>query len=437
MLLFSFSFIYDIILIEESMIMRLHIGSRSSNSSYEVYQYMKPDTVYIPLENKDGIKYKSLVRDGDYVYKGQKIAVSSKDEFPIHSSVSGTIKLPCKKMISSGKVVECIGIFNDYKEKYLKEKIMTKNLSKYTREGFVRDLEVNGIVGFGSNIPTYIKYKDGNIRYLIVNGIECFPYVSCDKALIYNHGEEILEAMDDIMMIVGIKRGIIVLDKNNSACIKVLNKYIKTYPNISIYLNSNYYPSGWERNIIYDTLGLCYKNNPKERGIITNNVSTIYAIYEMIKYNRVITSRIITIGGYGCVKNINVNVKIGSLVTDVMNDMALYKKIKSPLLLVGDLCMGKSLPNDDVIITEDVKSIFVIPDTYLKSTSCIKCGKCIEVCPSKILPVVIMENIDRKERLKLLDVNKCISCGLCSYICPSKIEVLEYVKMALSKVDKK
>lgn len=415
----------------------VHIGSRSSTCSYDIYQYMKPEIVYIPLQSKSGLKYDCLVKDGDYVYKGQEIAVNSEYDFPIHSSVSGIVKIPCMKMTSLGKSTECIGIFNDFKEKYRRNKMTSKDLSNYKREDFIDDLRINGISGLSSDFPTYVKFKGDNLKYLIVNGSECFPYVSCDKTLMYNYAELLLETIDNIMTIMKIKKAVVVLLETDRGSLDEFNKYIHTYPNISISLIKDRYPNGWERNVIYDTFSISYHEYPSERGIILCNVATIYAIYEMLKYNRVTTSRIVTISGPGVKKKMNVMVKIGSLASDVISSVNGYKKIKNPLFVVGDLMRGSSFPMDEVVITKDVNAIFVIPDNFEKSSPCIKCGKCIDICPSNILPVIIMENIDRVDRLARLDTTKCISCGLCSFVCPAKIEVLEYVKRAREKVSQR
>ena len=412
------------------------------NSSYKIDYNIdvkfKPELVYIPLENRYGNTYKYLVKEGDYVYKGQVVAINKYHNFPIHSSVSGYAVCGSNKIISNGKKIKCVVIENDFKEKYEKSKLKKKDISKYTKEIFIDDLRENGISGLGgADYPTFLKYSIDNIKCLVINAVECEPFVSCDKVVVANYADNILEAIDNILDIMKIPRAIIAISNNDVKSIRMFNKYIKTYPNISLSLVENAFPNGWERLVIRNTLGIEYDRYPSDKGIIVNNVSTIYAIYEMFKYNRPLTERVITITGTGIKKRKNVKVKIGSLASDVINEIDEYKNIKKPLFVVGGPMMGKSMPCDDVVITKDVTSILVIDDNFEKNLPCIKCGKCTMVCPVNIMPVLIMENINNIDNLNKLKCNKCIGCGLCSYICPSKIEVREFVNIAKEKVNNK
>lgn len=413
--------------------MKVHINSEVT---YKIDNYLKPELVYIPLENKNGIKYKHLVKAGEYIYKGQVVALNEEINFPIHSSVSGYALIGSTKLINNGKEVKCIVIENDFKEKYEKSKVITKK--KYTKEEFIEALRENGITGLGgSDFPTFMKYNNDNTKYLLINGVECEPFISCDKVLMKDNSSQLLEGIDEIMQIMNIKKSYIVIKESNTKVINTFNKYIGTYPNIEIKLVKDFYPNGWERLVVKNTLGVTYDKYPIEKGILVSNVSTIYAIYEMLKYNRPLTERIITIMGPGIKKKTNVKVKIGTLASEVISSISGYKNLKKPLFIAGGPMMGKSLPCDDLIITKDLNAILVIEDNFTKSLPCISCGKCLEVCPAGIFPAVIMKNINNPKILEQLKAEQCIECGLCSYICPSKIEVREFVKSAKDRVNNK
>ncbi|MCI7241988.1 MAG: RnfABCDGE type electron transport complex subunit C [Bacilli bacterium] len=404
----------------------------------EMLEFIKPQKIYIPLENKSGIKYKKLVNVGDYVFKGQVVAMNESIDFPIHSSVSGYVVENESNELNTGKKVECIAIENDFKEKYQEKLGSIKEITNYSKEEFIELLKTSGITGLGgSDFPTFLKYNtESKINYLLVNGVECEPYISCDKVVMSKYMEKILEAVDAILEIMKIKKAYIVVKSSNIESQKVINKYINTYPNIKLALMPDMYPAGWERNIVEVVLHKKYDKYPVEVGAIVSNVSTIYAIYEMLKYNTPLTERIITITGTGIRKPSNIKVKIGTKLSEIIENIEGYKDIKKPIFIAGGPMMGSSLPNDNLIVTKDLNCVLVIDDIELTNYPCIKCGKCTNVCPVHLLPVMIMNNMGNEKKLKELMPQKCIECGLCSYICPSKIEVREYVRIAKGRVNK-
>jgi len=242
----------------------------------------------------------------------------------------------------------------------------------------------------------------------------------------FNHPEEILETIDAIIEIMNIKKAYLAINESNQTIIKIFLKYINTYPNIKIYPVLDGYPNGWERFLVQEILGLTYDKNPNEVGVITDNVSTIYSIYELLKYNRPQTEKIVTISGPGIKKPANYKVKIGTNFSEIILKTEGYNtKVKNPIIVAGGAMMGTSIPSDELIITKDLNTILVLEDTETKITSCIKCGKCSEVCPVGLMPAMI---IDNKDKLKNSRIDKCIECGLCSYVCPAKIEVREILK---------
>jgi len=415
----------------------VHISS-NNKISYDIEVYNRPEFVYIPLENRTGANYKQVVNEGEYVFKGQVVAVNEKIDFPIHSSVSGYVNRIDEKIINNGKKVKCIVIENDFKEKYEKSRVLKKNISTYTKDKFISDLKNNGITGLGgSDFPTFLKYDNDNIKYLLVNAVECEPFIASDKAVCYCYADSILEGIDNILEVMNIPKAIIVIKDVNTEIINSFNKYIGTYPNIKIHLTKDAYPNGWERYLVKNVLGIEYDNYPVEKGIIVSNVSTIYAIYEMIKYSRPLTERVITVTGPGIKNKKNIKVKVGTLASEIISSLDGYKNIKKPLFIAGGPMMGNSISSDDLVITKDLNCILIIEDHFEKNLPCIKCGKCAEVCPAGIFPVLIMENNDNIKNLEKLDTNKCVECGLCSYICPSKIEVREFVRIAKEKVNNK
>ncbi len=402
------------------------INDKKISPTKKINDDVKMQIIYIPLESKMGYKYKESVHVMDYVCIGTVIGKSSVCDIPLISTVSGVVVGFQEKYISNGKKVKCVVIENDFKEKYLNKVGKKKDITKYSKNEYVYMLRENGITGLaGSDFPTYIKYDtDKKIKYLIVDGAECEVYASADGALMMNYAEEILEGIDAIMEIMGIEKAYIAINERNEGIIKKILKYIYTYPNIKVYSLPDAYPNGYERYLVSEILGLTYDRLPIEVGVINENVSTIYAIYEMLKYHKPLTERIVTLAGDGVKNPCNYKLKIGTNLSELLMKTNNFKKIKNPILIAGGAMMGKSIASDDFIITKDVNCVLLLEEKQEKVYPCIKCGKCSEVCPVGIIPSKILDDPKRALDFK---INKCVSCGLCSYVCPSKIEVRDEI----------
>ena len=383
--------------------------------------------VYMPLESKMGYTYKETVKVGDYVCIGSVIGKNSIAEIPLLSSVSGTVVGFENKLISNNHLCRCIVIENDFKEKYLDKTGKKYNITKYSKDEFIYLLKKCAITGLsGSGFPTYIKYENNdNIKCLIVDGCECEIYASADNARMYNNPEEILECIDAIMEIMHIEKSYIAINEKNEVIINKFLRHINTYPNIKIYPVSDGYPNGYERILVKEILGLTYDRLPIEVGVINENVSTIYAIYEALKYHKPLIDRIVTISGNGIKNPSNYLLKNGTNFSEIILKTDIIKKINNPLLIAGGAMMGVSISNDNLVITPDVNCLLRLENISEEVTPCIKCGKCTEVCPMNLIPSLIIES---KENAKKFKINKCVNCGLCSYVCPAKIEVREIIK---------
>ncbi len=403
------------------------IEDKKVKSSDKIIDDLAIQIIYIPLESKMGYTYKSTVKAGDYVCIGTVVGSNPIAEIPLMSSVSGTVVGFEDKYLSNGKLVKCLVIENDFKEKYQTKVGKVKDITKYSKEEFIYLLKKCAITGMsGSGFPTYIKYDhQKDIKYLIVDGAECEIFASADSARMYQNPEEILEAIDAIMEIMQIEKAYIAINEKNDVLINKYLKHINTYPNIKIYPLINAYPSGYERYLVKEILGLTYDKLPLEVGVINENVSTVYAIYEALKYHKPLIERIVTISGDGIKRIANYKLKIGTDFNEVLLKTDILKKIDNPLVIAGGAMMGTSIPSDELIVTPDTNCILIMEDNNEVVSECIKCGKCSEVCPMNLIPSLIIEHPEMKKDLNLA---KCINCGLCSYVCPSKIEVRELLR---------
>ena len=409
-------------------------GIKKFKELKQLHSYLKPQKIYIPLISQNDKNITLLVKKGDYVFKGTIIGKRKGNlRIPIHSSVSGIVTGFEEHTYLNGEKIKCVEIENDFSEKQETRASVKRILNKYTKEEFLELLKKCGIVGSCSGFPTYIKYKN-EITTLIVNAVNDEPYVSSDQIIIKEKCEEILEAIDSIMDICSIEECFIAVKKDNLDVKKIINNYIGTYLKIKIIEVPNDYATGWERNLVKFIKGATYKLSPCEKGIVVNNISTIYSIYEALKYNKPLTERVITITGDALSKPQNILVKNGTLVKDIIDQIGGLKKCRKIKFIAGGPMMGKSLPSDDLVVTPNLSCVVVLKDdTNEEEYDCIRCGKCVSACPAKLAPVLIKDNIGNEKMLKKLKPNRCIECGLCSYICPSKIDVRQYVKLANTK----
>lgn len=400
----------------------------------KVLEFKNPEYVYIPLVNHTNLNCESLVKKGDKVYKGSIIGIR-KDHFeiPIHSSVSGKVINIEQKPYLNGELVNCVVIENDFKEKVKNKKFAKRNIANYSKKEFIRILKDCGIVGMGgSGFPTYIKYDtDLAINTIIINGVECEPYITADYVLMRDKAEELLECLDAVMEINNIKEGIIVIKVGNEIIKEEFEKYIGTYPNIRLVEVNDIYPMGWEKHIIKAVLNVSYNKLPIEKNIVVNNVTTLYTIYEALKYNKPVIEKLITVTGSNVKKPQNIIVKIGSSSKDIIEFIGGYNEPKEIKFIAGGPMMGTTIASDDLVVSNNLNCLLVMDDYQIDPRiNCMRCGKCVSVCPAKLSPILIKNSINNPERLKDYHPEKCIECGLCSYICPSKIEVREFVKKA-------
>lgn len=370
--------------------------------------------VYIPITS-------TQLKIGDKVKEGELIGIYH--SLNVYASLSGEVINFDKKNTIRGE--EEVVLIKKNKEDIIKVKV-NENID---REDFIKLLNVYSIIGLGgAGFPTYKKYDVPNIDTLIINAVECEPYIMADYALILEHAKEIVDAIYKIMKINNIKKSYIGIKKNNVDIINSLKKYIKD-DCLEIALVPSLYPMGWERLLIKKITNTTYNKLPIEKGIVVNNISTIYAIGRLLK-GYPLTERVITVSGDLATPK-SIRIKNGTLVGDILKDLNIEND--DYIVIAGGPMMGKEI-TPDFVLTNQVNCLLIMPKKNDKVLSCLRCGKCVGVCPVKLEPVLIKDSINNKEVLEKLDVNRCIECGLCSYVCPSNIPLRDYVISSKEKV---
>lgn len=325
--------------------------------------YNKMKYVYIPLISGGDTNITVTVKKGDYVYKGSVIGKRKGNlRIPIHSSVSGTVVDYEEKYVSTGNKVKCVVIENDFLDA-LENEYENNDITKYTKKEFVKTIQECGIVGLGgSGFPTYVKYNTNQkIKTLIINAVECEPYITADFVLIREKCEEILETIDAIREINNIEEAIIAIKSHNTELKNIIETYIGTYLKIKIALVPNIYPMGWEKSLVKYIKKVDYERLPIEKGIVVSNVSTVYAIYEALKYKKPLTERIVTFTGENLKRPQNVMVKIGTSAQEIIKKVGGTNE-KEALYVAGGPMMGTNLPTEDIIINCNDNCILVLPN---------------------------------------------------------------------------
>ena len=413
------------------------INRKNMSITKNIKKFSEPDYVYIPLISYNNTSFDVKVKISDYVLKGQILAISDdKFSFPIHSSVSGTVKGIEKHSYIDNTLIDTIVIENDFLEK--EKKIgSVKKINNYSIEEVLELLKNAGVVGMsGTNYPTYYKYgTELKINTLIVNAVEAESYITSDFTILNSKTSEILETIDALLEIFNINECIIAVKDFNKKAVDDLIQYIGSYTKIKIRSVPDSYTMGWDKYLVKYLLNLDVKNNTIEKSVLVNNVSTIYSIYEVLKHRKPIIERIVTFSGEGIKKPQNVLVKVGTKVSDVIKFIGGTKKGNYIAIINGPM-MGKMV-DDDVIITKNTTGVIILKESTDKEIECINCGKCTNICPVRLAPVLIMDNQNNEKILNKLNPKKCIECGLCSYICPSKIKLRDIVISSKEKVGDK
>lgn len=416
-----------------------HRGHKDLSLQTAIGEYLKPEFIYIPLVEGDVCEAQVVV--GDYVKLGQVVALKKgRWELPLHSSVSGEVTSVTKKMWHpSGVMVNMIEIKNDFQETP-HETIKANDVASLTPQQMIEIVKNCGVVGLGgSGFPTYVKYSAPcPIETIIVNAVECEPYLTADYVVLKEKVDVLIRGITYALKMSGAKKAYICIKKNKLEVIELIKAHLA--PNIELFLVNDVYPAGWEKYLVQRVLKRTYNNLPNEVGAIVNNSSTMIAIAEAIEQNLPLIERVATFTGQGLLNPQNVRLKIGVVANEVINYIGGYKpEIEEANFILGGPMTGRSVFFDSVVINRPFGGLIVLPVTPQAPTlPCLGCGKCIEVCPVNLSPILIKEAGDNKDKdlMTALKADKCMLCGLCSYICPSRIELTEAVSKARELVIK-
>ena len=397
----------------------------------------KGDLVY-PLSQHIGAPAKPIVEKGDHVLTGQKIAEAGGFvSAPIYATVSGTVKAIEPRRVVTGDSVMSIIVENDglYEEVKYSER---KPLEEMTREEIIECVKEAGIVGMGgAGFPTFITLspkEPEKIDYVIANCAECEPYLTSDYRRMLEEPEKLVGGLKVSLKLFENARGILAVEDNKPDCIEKLKELVKDETRISVKELKTKYPQGAERQIIYATTGRAINSSmlPADAGCVVNNVDTVVAIYHAVIEGKPLMNRIVTVTGDAIANPQNFIVRIGTNYHELVEEAGGFKQ--EPVKIVsGGPMMGFALFGLDVPTTKTASALLCLTEdevSRMEPSACINCGRCVEVCPGRVVPkllAVAAANGD-EETFLAHDGMECCECGCCSFVCPAKRHLTQNIK---------
>lgn len=414
---------------------------QTSNLATEKMEISK--MLYIPMQQHIGAPLDPIVKVGERVLKGQKIGDSKAFmSTTIHSPVSGVVKKIEQHVFPLMGKANTIVIENDGKDEWCElEKI--KNWEKAPKEELLKIIREKGIVGIGgASFPTHIKLtppKDCKIDTLLLNGAECEPYLNSDNRLMLEDPKAIIEGIKIIKKVLEIDSAIIGIEENKPEAIDSMRKASEG-TGIKILPLHTKYPQGGEKQLIKAALDREVPSGklPASVGVVVQNTGTAAAIYRGVVLGEPLIEKIVTVSGNAIKEPKNLKVVIGMPFSDLLEKCKVDRE-KIDKLVMGGPMMGMAQFTEDVPVIKGTGGLLALTKeetNYCKPQPCISCGKCVDVCPMKLVPfmygrLAISEEWDSMKKYNLMD---CIECGSCSYICPSNRPLTEAIKIGKAKL---
>lgn len=420
-------------------------GHKELTSGLETIAARIPDRVYIPLSQHIGAPCVPLVVAGDEVRKGQKIGMAKGFvSAPIHASVSGKVVGIELMEHPGGSFVPCIIIENDRKEQWADSIVPHENPAALEPEELRSIILEAGIVGKGgATFPSHVKYApvEGKIvDTVILNGVECEPYLTTDHRLMLERSEKIVAGLGYIMRSVGCERGIIAVEENKMDAVAVMEKAAATVENVTIVVLREKYPQGSEKQLIYACTGreVPVGGLPLAVGVIVNNVGTASALADAVELGIPFIERNVTVSGPGIRNPANYRVRIGTLFSELIEQSGGYNGEVEKIIAGGPM-MGKTVFSDNIPVVKGTSGIVLFTKNEQQTGReypCVRCAKCIDACPAFLEPTSLARMAKRKawEDAEKSDVMSCIECSSCVYACPAHIPLIQHIRRAKQAV---
>ena len=401
----------------------------------------------VPVRQHIGTEGTLLVRPGDKVLKGQPLTQSSQPfSVPVHAPASGTIAGIAQHVTAhpSGLDELCVTLKADGHDTWYPLS-PCPDYAKVEKVSLTEKLCDAGISGMGgAGFPSHIKVTTNKpVEFLIINGVECEPYITSDDRLMREHADGIMAGIEILVHLLSPKCVVIAIEDNKPEAIRVLSKQVETLPHIRVATVETKYPAGGEKQLIQVVTGreVPRKGLPLDVGVTMFNVGTCFAVAQAIIEGKPLVERIVTVTGQAVKRPGNYRVRLGTPVNHVLSQAGyLGEKQTTPQVIMGGPMMGFTL-NDAAVPVVKTTNCLLVPATGELTNgdderACIRCSACADACPATLLPQQLYWHSKAKEYDKAQEYNlfDCIECGACAYVCPSEIPLVHYYRKAKADI---
>ena len=408
--------------------------NKEMSTRITTFHTITPKQVVIPLQQHIGAPCQPLVKVGDKVLRGQKIGDGEGLCVPVHASVSGTVVAIEPRPHTSGRMVNSIVIDNDFQDETIELKENDLPIEQLDNDQILHAIREAGIVGMGgAAFPGNVKALSamGKVDTLIANACECEPYITADDSLLRTSPEKVLEGMLILKKVLNPERMVLAVEDNKAEAIEKVKGILPEYPGIEIAVLPTMYPQGAEKQLIQAITGreVAPGQLPVSVNCAVFNVSTYAAICRAVRHGMPLIQRIVTISGEAIAEPQNFVVRIGTPFHDLI-EVAGGLHDKTERVISGGPMMGIAQSDLSVPVIKATNSILCLlkdKNGAAENPVCLRCGKCVSVCPMRLQPLYMYRftNAKRVDELGRMNVLDCIECGSCAFTCPGKLPLVE------------